>query len=474
MKSLGLEDEVIMTSKQSVAAQNRFIYYPDHLVRMPGPGSSLLPTVFRMLQEPVFTGFISASLFEPMESQGILEDESIGSFISRRLRPELADNIVSALIHGIYAGDIYQLSIRSIFPFLFHAEKIRGCIAVAVFEGLSLRWPQDVSLEAQWAKLPPVSEKMQAIRDSSVFTFKRGIGQLATELENKLRELPNVDIRLQTAVDQLELERTGDSEKVSTAARPFAALVGLDVHTHNVQIGLVSRSRHENSKQPIKESFTHVISTISGKALRNAVRRTPFMSMLARTPAVTVMVVNLYFSSPSILPVRGFGYLLPRSLPFEQNPERALGVVFDSDASVGQDELLGTKVTVMLGGHWWDDWQAYPDEEMGASMAKDILKRHLGISDEPRAVRVGLQKECIPQYVVGHHERMAQGHEALRSFNGRLRVAGSSYTGVGLNDCVRSARNVVTGLVEGRKQDTGLESFTKANGPILGRIITPR
>ncbi|KAL8907045.1 MAG: hypothetical protein Q9207_001657 [Kuettlingeria erythrocarpa] len=446
VKSLGLEDEVIMTSKQSVAAQNRFIYYPNHLVRMPGPGSSLLPTVFTVLQEPVFRGFISASLSEPTKSRGVLEDESIGSFISRRLRPELADNIVSALIHGIYAGDIYQLSIRSVFPFLFHAEKIRGSIAVAIFEGLRLRWPQDVSLEAQWAKSPPVSEKMQAIRESSVFTFRRGIGQLATELETKLREFPNVDIRLQTAVEKLELERTADSEK----------------------IGLVSRSRPESSEHPTKNSFTHVVSTISGKALHNAVRRTPMMCMLAQTPAVTVMVVNLYFSNPSILPVRGFGYLLPRSLPFEQNPERALGVVFDSDASIGQDELPGTKVTVMLGGHWWDDWQAYPDEEMGASMAKAILKRHLGISDEPRAVRVGLQKECIPQYVVGHHERMALGHVALQSFNGRLRVAGSSYTGVGLNDCVRSARNVVTGLVEGRKQDTGLESFTKGNGPTLG------
>ncbi|KAL8762379.1 MAG: hypothetical protein Q9184_001593 [Pyrenodesmia sp. 2 TL-2023] len=447
VESLGLEDQVIMTSKQSVAAQNRFIYYPDHLVRMPGPGSSILSTVISMLQEPVFTGLISACLLEPTKDKVLSVDESIGSFISRRLRPELTDNIVSALIHGIYAGDIYQLSIRSIFPFLFHAEREKDCIAVAFLEGLKLHWPHDAPLEAEWAKLPPVSAKIQAIRESSVFTFKRGIGQLADQLETKLRELPNVDIRLETAVDQLELERTDDSEK----------------------IGLVSRSRRESSNQPTKELFTHVISTISGKALHSIVRPTSSMSMLARTPAVTVMVVNLYFSNPSVLPVRGFGYLLPRSLPFEQNPERALGVVFDSDASIGQDKIPGTKVTVMLGGHWWDDWQAYPDEEMGASMAKDILKRHLGILEKPRAVRVGLQKECIPQYIVGHHERMAQGHEALRSFNGRLRVAGSSYTGVGLNDCVRSARNVVTGLVEGRDQDTGLGSFAKGNGPTLGK-----
>lgn len=232
---------------------------------------------------------------------------------------------------------------------------------------------------------------------------------------------------------------------------------------------LAARSASSTSVKPPKESFTHVVSTISGKALYSIVRSASSISMLAQTPAVTVMVVNLYFSNPSLLPARGFGYLLPRSLPFEQNPERALGVVFDSDASIGQDEIPGTKVTVMLGGHWWDGWVAYPDEEMGASMAKAILKRHLGICEEPQAINVGLQKDCIPQYTVGHDCRMARANDALKKFNGRLRVAGSSYTGVGLNDCVRSARNVVRGLVEGRNQHTGLESFATGNGPKLWR-----
>lgn len=182
------------------------------------------------------------------------------------------------------------------------------------------------------------------------------------------------------------------------------------------------------------------------------------------------MVVNLYYSSPSVLPARGFGYLLPRSLPFEQNPERALGVVFDSDATIGQDEIPGTKVTVMLGGHWWDGWVAYPDEEQGASMAKAILKRHLGISEEPQAIHVGVQEDCIPQYTVGHHSRMIQAKDALKKFNGRLRVAGNSYNGVGLNDCVRSARDVAMGLVDGSAVKTGLESFDeKDNCPIFSQ-----
>ncbi len=229
----------------------------------------------------------------------------------------------------------------------------------------------------------------------------------------------------------------------------------------------MARSDGEVTCQPEKESFTHVISTISGKALNNIVRPESGLSTLSLTPSVTVMVVNLYYSNPSLLPARGFGYLLPRSLAFDQNPERALGVVFDSDATIGQDEIPGTKVTVMLGGHWWDEWIAYPDEEQGASMAKAILQRHLGISEEPQAVHVGLQTNCIPQYTVGHHSRMAQAHEALKRFNGRLRVAGNSYTGVGLNDCVRSAREVAMGLVEGRDEKTGLEFFTKDYAPVM-------
>jgi oxygen-dependent protoporphyrinogen oxidase len=189
--------------------------------------------------------------------------------------------------------------------------------------------------------------------------------------------------------------------------------------------------------------YSHVISTISGSKLNALVQPDCDLSVLALTPAVTVMVVNLYYTNPNLLSVHGFGYLIPRSIPFDQNPERALGVVFDSDATIGQDAIPGTKLTVMLGGHWWDGWDSYPDEEEGAYMAKSILARHLGISEEPQAVRVALQKDCIPQYTVGHAERMMRAHEQLlASFRGRLKVAGSYYTGVGLNDCVRAGYSV--------------------------------
>jgi protoporphyrinogen/coproporphyrinogen III oxidase len=174
------------------------------------------------------------------------------------------------------------------------------------------------------------------------------------------------------------------------------------------------------------------------------------------------MVVNLYYSNPALLPVHGFGYLIPRSVPWNQNPERALGVVFDSDANVGQDTVPGTKVTVMLGGHWWDGWDSYPDEAEGAAMAKAILKRHLKIEEEPVVINVALQRECIPQYTVGHEARMKKAHsELMKGFKGKMAVAGNSYTGVGLNDCVRAAKDLADMVAHNRKDGvTGLERFT--------------
>jgi hypothetical protein len=182
---------------------------------------------------------------------------------------------------------------------------------------------------------------------------------------------------------------------------------------------------------------------------------------LASTHAVTVNVVNLYYPNADLLPIRGFGYLLPQSVPFEQNPERALGVIFDSEVAEGQDTVDGTKLTVMLGGHWWDGWSAVPNEQESIDAAKSLVKRHLGISDEPTATCFSSQKDCIPQYTVGHSQRLKDAHRALlQGYQGRLKVAGNSYTGVGVNDCLKAALEIAQSTL-GREwsQKTGLESF---------------
>lgn len=174
------------------------------------------------------------------------------------------------------------------------------------------------------------------------------------------------------------------------------------------------------------------------------------------TPYVTVMTINLYYPNPNLLPVEGFGYLIPRSIPFEQNPERGLGVIFDSSAIKGQDTVSGTKLTVMMGGHWWDGWQSYPTEEEGLEMAKSMLARHLNITDEPTAHFVNLAKDCIPQYTLGYQDRLAQfADKKSDEFKGRLRFVGSQFNGVGVNDCILGAWQVASEMKDGNWHGRG-------------------
>ncbi|KAI9810347.1 MAG: N-acetyl-glucosamine-6-phosphate deacetylase [Pycnora praestabilis] len=438
VRQLKFEDRVLMTSKQSVAARNRFIYYPDHLVRVPGPGVSLLENLASMFTSPLLQGIPSALAFEFMAEKrpSNLEDESVGSFISRRFSPALADNIVSAVLHGIYAGDVYKLSIKSLQPLLWEWEGKYGSITSALlnypwFTNGKLMLLQDAEIWNARTLGPILSRKLKGISEASVYTFKGGLGELADKLEEHLRQCKNVTVKTDSKIAKIKYIGQSEGIKITTQRNQPPA-------TH-----------------------THAISTLSSRALSSAAA--PSLPSLTNSNAVTVMVVNFYFSNPDLLPVHGFGYLIPRSVPYEQNPERALGVVFDSDATIGQDTVAGTKVTVMLGGHWWDGWSSYPDEEQGAAMAKSILARHLKITAKPDFINVGLQKECIPQYIVGHETRMKNAHRELeKEFKGRLRVAGNSYTGVGLNDCVRAARDVVVGLVEENGEDkTGLGGFLR-------------
>ena len=209
-----------MTSKNSTAAQNRFIYYPNHLVRLPGPGESIWSSLYTVFSEPLFNNTLSACIKEVFKPpQPNLHDESIASFVSRRLSSQMADNVLSAVMHGIYAGDIHQLSARSILPSLWYSEKENGSLTAGFARKWSLRWPQDQALRAKWEKEPQVSDIIQAIRKSSIFTFRRGIGQLADSITTKLLHNSHVQIQRETIVCDLELHRQHEHPAVGLILR---------------------------------------------------------------------------------------------------------------------------------------------------------------------------------------------------------------------------------------------------------------
>jgi protoporphyrinogen/coproporphyrinogen III oxidase len=213
MAQLDMIDDILPTSARSPAALNRYIYYPDHLVRMPGPlpGGNLLTNILNnittVIQEPIFKGAISGLISEPnVEARdSSLQDESVGDFVTRRLGQPLADNLVSALLHGIYAGDLYKLSARTIFPLFWHLEKISdsGIVGEIVkqmwngevllpFEDVEFLMQSDQTVNIPMGIVKALAEKLEG---ASVYTFRKGLVSLARRLEGALRDSGNVNIK---------------------------------------------------------------------------------------------------------------------------------------------------------------------------------------------------------------------------------------------------------------------------------------
>ena len=226
VKQLGLEDDILFTSKNSVAARNRYVYYPDHLVRMPGPGLTPLQNLCHVWKEPVFNGLFTGLLNDiatrprPVEST----DESVGSFFTRRFSSKIVDNLMSAVLHGVYAGDIYQLGMRSIMPRVWKDERDYGGIIQGFRKsmqqvGLSeFDWEILRDLEEDLEKDPATTGKLQEVENSSVYTFRKGLGELSDRLEDHLSKNSMVKIRRETLVTDLRLRGKGPSQIVSTSA----------------------------------------------------------------------------------------------------------------------------------------------------------------------------------------------------------------------------------------------------------------
>lgn len=528
-----------MFSKKSPAARNRYVYYPDHLVKMPGASAgsrivNMFKTLYTAFTEPLFKGVLSALLSEPMVKPrpAHVTDESVGDFLRRRFGPQITDNLASAVFHGIYAGDVYKLSARTLLPMFWYAERRdpdgNGVVAELVdlmFKNHSVMSYKDIefrNLTAAAKDFPrgnPVVDHFMNMyqKEVSVYTFASGLAYLSQRLIRALEASKRV--------------------KFVTGARIETA--HFDKNSKKIHVKASGKNVPKNS------DFDYVVSSLSPGHLKDCMENTEegFNNAVEQVnDAATVMVVNLYYSNPNLIPSShaGFGYLIPRSIPVDQNPERALGVIFGSETAgprgkdalrmspaadqvvlneqkerlkkykkdidnpelskeqreemvlmvgeyerilneevnrpaeetrVGQDTAPGTKLTVMMGGHWWKGWTKsdLPTEEEGIEMAKTVLARHLGIGESPAVAKARLNMNCIPQYPVGYRERMATIHEGLmKTYEGRMKVAGPWWQGgVGVNDCTRKARLAAHSIREQWDDKTGLEEYTEEEKWVL-------
>jgi oxygen-dependent protoporphyrinogen oxidase len=194
---------------------------------MPGPGQDLFSMAWNLITEPVFKGVFTGALFEPGRDArpSDLEDESVAAFLSRRLGgPQPGDNIVSAVLHGIYAGDIYQLSAKSIMAKAWEWERWQGSFGQAMVARARDR--TDVIQRRDLVLGNDIGPKLQhfltgPMHYAAVYTFKEGINTLASALEKSLRANSNIQFHINEKVTSVEYDDETDGIKVYSAAYPL-------------------------------------------------------------------------------------------------------------------------------------------------------------------------------------------------------------------------------------------------------------
>ncbi|KAH9440995.1 hypothetical protein MJO29_015368 [Puccinia striiformis f. sp. tritici] len=437
IKDLKLLDSVIVIPKTHPSAQNRYIYTKKGLQKLPSSILSLIKTIYKrpisLIPKSILKDLIRTN--EKSRNQ-IIEDESIQEFISRRFGEGIGEELISGMVHGIYAGDYRDLSVRSsLFKPIWELERRYG----GVLKGLRIdnqkQGDSNDKQEEERLRKTLNDQSLQDLVNCSVWGLKGGLETLIIALRKWLQDRPNVILKSAESVESIDVSPDGHS-KVTTSLGVY-------------------------------EQIDHLISALPPRVLHSCLSPTlsKQLEVLTVNPSVTVGVVNLaYRSTRRINPIPpAFGYLIPASIGADLNPNRVLGVVFDSDMMPGVEEIKSeggdelTKLTVMLGGHYYSKQiDSIPTIDRLTQQATETIREQLGITQDPFFTQAQIQKDCIPQYLVGHHQRMSELHHQLKPLN--LSLVGSGYSGVGLNDVVKSSKDNAVNLIK-NDRSTGLENF---------------
>jgi oxygen-dependent protoporphyrinogen oxidase len=139
--------------------------------------------------------------------------------------------------------------------------------------------------------------------------------------------------------------------------------------------------------------------------------------------------------------LNGFGYLIPR-----QEHCSVLGTLWDSSIFTHRAAEGKVLLRSMMGGATNPEAVQLTDDQVQILVQAD-LKRIMGITCPPEFVRIFRHKRAIPQYVVGHAQRLDAIEKAFARHPAII-LTGNAYRGIGLNDCVANARKAAEQVVD--------------------------
>ncbi len=384
-KRLGLESELIGTRERS---PRTYVVRAGRLVEIPEGFTLLAPTRFLpVFKSPLFTlgGKLRMALeplIPPRPSEG---DESLASFVTRRLGREVLDRVAQPLAGGIYTTDPSSLSLQATMPRFLEIERRFG----SLFRGL--RAPSE----------SPPGQSM-ATNDTSLsqlVSFRRGMRMLVDALEAKLAGC------LRRGTDVIRLTRTDD--------------------------GIRWRLRLSTGSE--FEADALVLATpafVTARLLEpHAGEVARLLAGISYSSAATVNLAYRIRDCPALPECSGF------VVPITER-RKIIAATFSSLKFPGRSPEGMVVIRAFLGGSLQNKMMELDDRAM-IDAALDEFHSLLGIGAEPVVARVHRWENSMPQYTVGHLDRIAGVESAVRKIPG-LALAGAAYRGVGIPDCIRS------------------------------------
>jgi oxygen-dependent protoporphyrinogen oxidase len=155
---------------------------------------------------------------------------------------------------------------------------------------------------------------------------------------------------------------------------------------------------------------------------------------LRAIPYASSVVINVAYRRDQVAhPLDGFGAVVPVSEGFSILAVSFLSVKFPGRAPAGSVLLR-----VFVGGATQPELSERDDEAL-KTMVRAELYSLLGASGEPLLIDVSRHPRAMPQYTLGHLERVA-AIRALAARHPRLILTGNAFDGVGIPDCIRNAQ----------------------------------
>jgi protoporphyrinogen/coproporphyrinogen III oxidase len=379
-RTLGLGDQLIGSNdadrKTYILVRGRLIPMPDGLMFM--VPTKILPTALSPLFSWATKLRMTQELFHPPRASDA--DESVASLVERHYGAEMVDRLADPLLSGVYGGEAASLSVRAVLPRFAEMERTHGSLGRAM-------------LAAQ-KKMPSPANKLP------LFTsLKNGMQQL---VETLVPQLNQASLLTNTLVQSIQPEAGGWTVSAGLKSDHFDAVI-----------------------LAVPASAAAQILAICSPELSAE------LAAIAYSSSITVGLGYDRDVRQSLPP--GFGFLVPRS---EGKRLLAATFVHNKFPHRAPDDRALLRC-FFAGSNAENIWQLSDDAIIAA--VRNELQQVLGLHAAPLFARVYKWKSAMPQYGVGHLERLDRIERLRRQLPG-LALAGNGYRGIGVPDCVRSGR----------------------------------